>query len=119
MKNILQFALIALLCGGFTGCASPASAGDSKTAEVVLLASGQVVLGNRRMTMEELPARLRSQGYRAGKTMVEISISSGTTEPQIRKVAGTLATAGYGRVVFVTPRHVSVETESDRSPQGK
>lgn len=119
MKVMLQIIIFAAFCCGLGGLTTVAEARESKTAEVVLLTSGQVVLGNRRMNPEDLPARLRSQGFKPGQTMVEVSISSGTTEPQIRRVAGTLATAGYGRVVFVAPRQISVETEGDRSPQGQ
>lgn len=110
MKFTLVLILAILVTYGTGGCST--AKGNRGTAKVVLLNSGHMVLDNKRMPAADLPQRLRKKGYKPGRSMIQVSISDGTPEPAIRRAAKELASGGYKRVIFVTPRHVSVETDS-------
>jgi hypothetical protein len=90
----------AALC--LTGCATqPAGDGDACHAQIA--ADGAAFVAGHGVERNRIAERLRSAGIRRD-TAIRVAVSRDTPKSLLASVARELHAAGYGRVVFVTPR---------------
>lgn len=108
MKQWIIVALVLLLAGASSSCRIGAGSVGSERLRVTLSADGAITLEGRPVSLERLPAKLKSAG--AGpQTSIDIAVGATTSQTRMAEVTRALANAGYSRIMFVRPRKASVD----------
>ena len=108
-------ALMVLLAVGATGCRSAPSEQKAAQMRLSLDPKGGIVIRNRTVQLQDLPAELRRAGAGPGTTIV-ISIPQETPKETATNIIKTLWAAGFNRVLLTKPRQVSAYAADKQSP---
>jgi hypothetical protein len=111
-KTIGLFVALALLAALMAGCVTGRSEGAWETVYVTLLPNGLLQLEGKTMDAAGLLKKLKSMCATV-QTCIEISIPEETPTPTLAALTQPLASAGYRKIQFVTPRKVVTVIEGE------
>jgi hypothetical protein len=106
---------MALLVGGMGACRTSAPARNADE-RILIHPDGALSIDGRIVTVEQMPARLRSAGFEKSATL-RIGIPETPSPAVLTKVSSVLASSGYQRIVFVKPRAARVSANAQPAPK--
>ena len=109
MNGLLRTLLVAGIALGLVSlpaCVSPPAAGTDPV-HLTMIANGMILFDGKALDRKALAHALKRQGVSADTPLL-VAIPESTPMSEVTGLASQLASAGYRRVVFTSPRHADV-----------
>ncbi|NQT93776.1 MAG: hypothetical protein HQ559_13535 [Lentisphaerae bacterium] len=111
MRHPKIAAMILILAAVAVSCQMGAGKVGNERMRVTLSGDGTITLEGRTVSLERLPAKLKSAG--AGpQTAIEIAVGANTPHSRMTEITRALASAGLSRIMFLRPRKADASTKS-------
>jgi biopolymer transport protein ExbD len=95
--------MVILASAGAIGCDPTSEPAGDRAIQVTVLPEGSLLVEGRKMTVRELPDRLKSMRI-PSKTPIKVEVEENTPMATISEITRSLASAGYGKIVFTRPK---------------